>query len=167
MRFFWCCLLSILLVPDECHAVRTFPKLELVKVEFGSPKYNQNSVFPNITPVKALPWLIGQPYGWMLYLKGDAAEGMKIRFELELPARPKSWGKNTKVSADGKTGFYSDTVNTYEEGPGGRVYIIGETWTVVEGDPLGIYTVRLYFGNSKHPFRTYKFEFVKLKITGV
>ncbi len=87
---------------------------------------------------------------------------MKIRYELELPAKPKVWGGETKISADGRTATY------YVEGGGGsdwlsegNIHTFASTWTVADGDPEGVYTVRFYVGDSKIPFATFTFKIVK------
>lgn len=109
----------------------------------------------NVRSSEVVPLVAGTEYGVDVTFKKQTP-GIVLRVELELPAAPKTWGaweteEGATISKDKKTCTCTRDANT--DGSDTMT-----SWVVAEGDPEGVYKVRLYLGGSKTPFRTFTFK---------
>lgn len=107
----------------------------------------------SFVPSTVLPLKDGQAFGWRMQLR-TAQGAVKVREELILPAEPKTWGDpepglKRKTSPDGR-------MATTEWLLVPRNGVIGQTWTVTEGDPKGTWTIRVRIDDG--PVHTFRFE---------
>lgn len=92
-------------------------------------------------PTDQVPFREGLEYGWMMFVDTERSS-VRWREEFQLPAPPQSWGTveedgYTTVSADGRTAV-TDFRNEMLEP------FIGNSWILVNGDPLGEHEMRIY-----------------------
>jgi hypothetical protein len=127
--------------------------LVLVSAEFGLFEEAPDGGVV-IKSADTIPFKEGQAYGWRLRFR-TARESVKLKEELQLPSRPKSWdtpgdaAQNFKVSPDGRTGT-TDLEAVLDGG------VLMNAWKIAEGDPTGDHVLRLYVEGKL--VRTFKFK---------
>lgn len=138
---------------SPCQAIQFRHAVGLQEAKFGIVGENSN-----VRSSEVVPLVPDTVYGVDVTFKKQAP-GIVLRVELELPAAPKTWGgwateEGARISKDQKTCSY--TTDACTDGSDTMI-----SWAVAEGDPEGVYKVRLYLGNSKTPFRTFTFKVVR------
>lgn len=122
------------------HIVGVVTSPEVVRAEFGL--FNPpGSGKPAFAPVKVVPLVPNQGYGWIILLRTDKQK-IKWREEFTLPAKPGTWGEPEplgarSVSSDGRVSMTEREV-TLDRG------VIFNTWAVAPGDPKGHYVIRVF-----------------------
>lgn len=153
LRKAWCSLFLILIfiVPlGGCSLKPRQPSVgtvQIVDAKFGliSPHY------PGIIPTNHVPLTGGTTYGWVILVKTDKAR-VHWTEEFTLPKAPVTWGsvlQDHRISADGTTSIKEGSADM-REGP-----VIYNAWSVAEGDPAGIYRIRVTLDDGL----TQQFEF--------
>jgi|HubBroStandDraft_6_1064221.scaffolds.fasta_scaffold889084_2 hypothetical protein len=123
-------------------------EVEIDRAEFGLFKDATRQA--DFTQTDVVPLVIGQFYGWRIFLK-TSDKTVRVREEFELPTAPKTWGNATPgqtVSPDRTI----STIDRYEPVVGG---LIERRWGVAQGDPAGAYTIRVVVEGS--PAVTFQF----------
>jgi Flp pilus assembly protein TadD len=92
-------------------------------------------------PTDQVPYREGLEYGWMMFVETERSS-VRWREEFQLPTPPQSWGTvetdgYTTISADGRTAITDFRSELLEP-------IIGNSWILVNGDPLGVHEMRIY-----------------------
>lgn len=112
---------------------------KVIATEFGLfDVHDGKDVF---TPTTHVPLRVGQAYGWLMILR-TSKEKITWREEFTLPEPPKTWeiseteGKRS-ISDDQRTAVTERTV-TPDRG------VLMNSWSVVEGDPVGRYQIRVF-----------------------
>ena len=113
--------------------------LGLVYGYFGLFEYGSEGPF--FFPTLDVPYRDGLEYGWVIFLN-TTHETVCWREEYEMPAPPRSWGD---VEADGETTISEDgRTATTEFCQAAGDQIIGNSWVLTNGDPLGEHEIRIY-----------------------
>lgn len=132
-------------------------KMAVDKTEFGIVKVNPADYTVSFTPTNKVLLKEGTAYGWRIQLK-DYQGQVTWREVYRLPKAAKTWKNNEKAqfstSADKIEGVTSRTVYT---GNG----VIGNTWTVLPGDPTGKHTIEVSIDNR--PVGKFEFDVVAAK----
>ncbi len=103
------------------------------------------------TPSRTIPLKDGQVFGWKMSLQ-TGKTGVLVREELTLPSEPNTWGDpepglKRKTSPDGRTA----TTEVWLEPKDGVIF---HTWSVTQGDPKGIWLLRVWVdGQAERVFR--------------
>src|ERR1700677_4745826 len=123
----------------ECSAIQILHTVILLEARFGLVDQNQQTV----TSSGTIPLETGTSYGVDMTFQKQT-EDIILRVELELPKAPKTWGgfrkrDGTKISDDDRT--CTLTVNANTDGTDTLI-----SWDVADGDPEGVYKVRVYLG---------------------
>lgn len=131
--------------------------LVLLSAEFGLLEESPDGTIV-IKAADTIPFKEGQAYGWRLRFRTQR-EGVALREELQLPAKPKNWetpdaGQKFKISPDGRTG--TTEVDALLDGG-----MLMNAWKIAEGDPTGDHVLRLYIEGKL--VRTFKFKVVAAK----
>lgn len=107
---------------------------------------------PAFTPSDKVSLARKDNYGWMIGLRTDQPT-VHYREEFTLPAAPKAWSgdaaKELQVSKDRRTAVIERDVAP-ENG------VIGNFWSVVDGDPKGHYRIRVSVEGG--PAQTFDFD---------
>jgi len=103
-------------------------------------------------PTDQVPYREGLEYGWLMILETTRAS-ICWREEYELPAPPRSWGSieaggDTTISEDGRTATTEICQDTADK-------VIGNSWILQNGDPLGPHEMRIYVESV--PVKTFEF----------
>lgn len=120
---------------------------ELVLIE--NP-YSDNPVFKR---TRVVPRVVGQVYAWMMELSPKVGK-VWLKEEMTLPKPPNTWGDIPKgmtrrISANGLTVVIEGYVDV-DDG------MIGQTWEIADGDPIGSYVLRLTV--NKEPPEVFEFQ---------
>jgi tetratricopeptide (TPR) repeat protein len=92
-------------------------------------------------PTDEVPYREGVEYGWMMVVD-TSRTSLNWEEQFELPAPPQSWGTIeaggfTTISADGRTAVTEGSTELVET-------VIGNSWLLERGDPLGAHEIRIY-----------------------
>jgi len=92
-------------------------------------------------PTDQVPFREGLEYGWLIFVDTERSS-VRWREEFQLPAPPQSWGSVEEegyrtISADGRTAVTDFRSEILEP-------VIGNSWILVNGDPLGEHEMRIY-----------------------
>jgi len=103
-------------------------------------------------PTNQVPYREGLEYGWLMILETTRAS-ICWREEYQLPDQPRSWGSveaggDTTISADGRTA-------TTEICQDATDMVIGNSWILLNGDPLGAHELRIFIEGM--PVKTFEF----------
>jgi hypothetical protein len=97
-------------------------------------------------PTATVPYRPGAIcYEWVAFFAPEART-LTVREEVELPAAPASWGdapaQGTVVDAGGRRGVteFQDSIEDSQ---------VSRRWCVAEGDPLGRYRIRAFWGSRE------------------
>lgn len=118
----------------------------VVDCVFGVMKDHADADGPGLVPASKVPLTPGVSYGWVIKVATDEPV-VRWREEFTLPSAPDYWPSGVSVSADRRT---STTVR--------ETYVVDETiqnfWTVVDGDPAGMYVIHITLeGGEEVTFR--------------
>ena len=119
----------------------------IIKNQEGKEKFEVTNTVPLIE---------GQSYGWIIRL-GPGFTKVKWKEVFELPAKPDTWGSGEasgdhEISGDRKVSVTEKEVVV----EGGYIH---NFWSVVAGDPVGDYVIRVYVNDLL--LETFHFKVVR------
>ncbi len=124
--------------------------LRVIYAYFGIFELDDQGSF--FFPTDQVPYREGLEYGWIMIL--DSTRGSVCwREEYELPAPPRSWGTvetggDTTIAKDGRTATTEFCQDAADQ-------VLGNSWILQNGDPLGPHEMRIYVDGV--PVRTFEF----------
>ena len=130
-------LLALVLLPGEILAASD---IAIRRAEFGI--FKNSTVGAKFTVSRTVPLIVGQAYGWRIFLK-TAKTSVHFREEFELPLAPETWGDpaGQSISTDRKLSVLERDVPATNG-------FIENMWSVAPGDPCGRYAIRVFIGES-------------------
>lgn len=120
------------------------------------PADDEGTVF--FVETSRVPMVVGTTFGWRMHLEG-APPLLQMREELILPEAPRTWRYDgaTEISRDRHTATTSRTVKTVDGW-------LENYWSFTEGDPEGIYKLRVYAGDELLKEFRFRVEAVERKV---
>ncbi len=115
------------------------PDLGVEHVVFGIPGDGEGGA-PTLLNTRSIPHVQGQRYGWMMSLR-TGRDAVRVREELTMPAPPLTWGRAetsplATISQDRRSVVLEAETSFYDH--------LQRAWIIDQGDPHGLYTLRLY-----------------------
>ena len=137
-----CFVAAFILLPGQAFAQKPL----IVGCVFGVMKDHVDGGGSGLVPASKVPLSPGVTYGWVIKV-ATKEPAVRWREEFTLPSAPDYWPAGVAVSADRRT-------STTER----ETYVINETiqnfWTVVKGDPAGMYVIHITLeGGEEVTFR--------------
>ncbi len=136
----------------RCHLADDLPELMISDAQFGIETWDADAgyIYDETDTVVLEP---GTSFGWRIKLKNPVTT-VRLTEEFVLPAPPAHWGltRDTEVTADRRVAVTEKNV-TPEDG------WIDNGWVVTEGDPEGLYEMRIYLDGDL--VQTFRFNAVK------
>jgi hypothetical protein len=123
--------------------IRVAPDLWVVDTQFGLLETDEEGQ-QSFIPFSFVPLEPGQKYGWVAWLQTNRLL-VRWREELDMPAVPYSWGRveeeGVQVTPNGRLAV-TERIEPPLDG------LLSNYWSVVTGDPVGLYTLRLYIEDT-------------------
>jgi len=124
------------------HGLAPEPHMYVDAAMFGveMPADDEGTTF--FVETSRVPLVVGATFGWRMHLV-NAPEELAVREELVLPAAPETWRHdgNTEISGDRTTAATEMLVQPTDGW-------FSNSWSFTEGDPEGIYSMRIYVGEA-------------------
>lgn len=117
--------------------------VKIINSEFGIFNLGPDGKPVSFTPTKQVPLVVGQPYGWVIYVQ-PKTQKIRVREEFTLPEAPEIWGGEPEGTQSLSSDRKVSVIEREADASGG---IVTNAWEVAPGDPSGKYRIKVFFND--------------------